>query len=77
MHCLIDSLQHPQNRLPRRADIQSHKTAAFLAELYARIHADPRLVDEEMFQFGVWQIHCAAIEPEQVGAFGRDGFDFR
>lgn len=75
--CLFDSFQNPQNRFPRRPNIQPHKPAAFLAELHTGIQADTGLVDEKVFQLGVTQIHGAAVEPEQVGAFGWDGFDFR
>lgn len=72
VHCPFDPLHHPQNRLPRCSDIQSHKPAAFLAELHAGIEADTGLVDKEVFQLRVGHMPFAAIEPQQVGAFGWD-----
>jgi len=62
-HSQFDFFQHLQNRLPRCPNIQPHKPAAFLAELYAGIQTYTGLVNEEVLQFGVGQVHGAAVEP--------------
>ena len=70
-HSQSDSLHHPQNRLPRRPNIQPHKPAALSSELHAGIQADTGLVDKEVSQLRVGHVPFAAIEPQQVGASAR------
>jgi hypothetical protein len=65
VHSQSDFFQHPQNRLSRRANIQSQKPAAFLAELHTGIQADTSLVDEEAQQLAILLILGFVFHPNR------------
>lgn len=72
IHSQSDSLQHLQNRLPRRPNIQPHKSATLRPELHTGIESNTGFVNKEVFQLRIGHMPFAAIEPEQVGSFGLD-----